>query len=75
MGIPIRTARTPWLFRMILRTGKFCVEEEGQSTEGAKARKMWLLKTGRRKAWITLRREMLKSDLSSFTSSASSGSR
>lgn len=43
MEIPIRTARTPWLFRMILRTGKFCVKEEGLSTDGAK-KKTWLLK-------------------------------
>lgn len=74
MEIPIRTARTPWLFRMILRTGKFCVKEEGLSTDGAKEKKTWLLKTCM-KAQVTLRREMLKSNLSSFTSLASSGSR
>lgn len=62
MEIPIRTARTPWLFRMILRTGKFCVKEEGLSTDGAK-KKTWLLKT------------LMKANLSSFTSLASSGSR
>lgn len=71
MEIPIRIARTPWLFTMILRTGKFCVEEEGLTTEGAKEKKMWLLKTLRMKARVTLRR----ANLSSFISLASPGSR
>lgn len=41
------------------------------STEGTKGKKMWLLKTLRMKAQVTLRR----ANLSSFTSLASPGSR